>query len=96
MKLIRSGEELPEDREAEKKNDVFSKNEKYPEIKKTALFTFDDSKTKLEDDKYFLWVTIRIGYHFWQSAVPLVFRGERYFIYRRHYLSSVRGVFVGY
>ena len=29
-----------------------------------------------------------IGYHFWQSLVPVNYDGKLYYIYRRHFLSS--------
>ena len=73
---------------SEEKNDEFLKSEKTPPIEKTAVFTFDDSKTKLENGKYSIFADIKIGYHFWQSKVPVVLSGNTYYIYRRHYLSS--------
>ena len=74
---------------SEEKNDEFMRSEKFPPIEKTAVFTFDDSKTKLENGKYIIFAEIKIGYHFWQSKVPVNLFGDTYYIYRRHYLSSV-------
>ncbi|MBR4344468.1 MAG: leucine-rich repeat domain-containing protein [Lachnospiraceae bacterium] len=73
---------------SEEKNDQFLKNENIPEIKKTAILTFDDTKTNHENGRYYLLLDIVIGYHFWQSLVPVNFEGKLYYIYRRHFLSS--------
>ena len=73
---------------SEEQNDQFLRSEKFPPIEKTAVFTFDDSKTKLENGKYSVFANIKIGYHFWQSKVPIILSGNTYYIYRRHYLSS--------
>ena len=73
---------------SESKNDAFLKGESFPEIKKTAVLTFDDSKTMYENGKYYLLIDIVIGFHFWQSVVPVKSDGKNYFIYRRHFLSS--------
>ena len=73
---------------SEEKNDQFLKTEKIPPIEKTAVFTFDDSKTELKNGKYNIFADIKIGYHFWQSKVPVTLFGNTYYIYRRHYLSS--------
>ncbi len=80
------------DRDAETKNDAFLRTERFPAIKKSAVFTFDDAKTKFENGKYSIFVTLKIGYHFWQSCVPLVSEGKTYYVYRRHYLSSEPGL----
>ena len=73
---------------SESKNDQFLKSENTPEIEKTAILTFDDNKTKYENGKYYLLLDIVIGYHFWQSLVPVSFDGKLYYIYRRHFLAS--------
>ena len=73
---------------SEGKNDQFLKSENTPEIEKTAILTFDDNKTKCENGRYYLVIDIVIGYHFWQSLVPVNFDGKLYYIYRRHFLSS--------
>ena len=73
---------------SEGKNDQFLKSESIPEIEKTAVLTFDDSKTKYENGKYYLLLKIFLGYYFWQSLVPVTFEGKHYYIYRRHFLSS--------
>ena len=73
---------------SEGKNDQFLKNETVPEIKKTAIISFDDNKTRYENGKYYLLYNIMIGYHFWQSLVPVNMDGKIYYVYRRHYLSS--------
>ena len=73
---------------SEEKNDQFLKNENIPEIKKTAILTFDDTKTNHENGRYYLLLDIVIGYHFWQSLVPVSYDGKLYYIYRRHFLSS--------
>ena len=73
---------------SEDKNDHFLKSENTPEIEKTAILTFDDTKTKYENERYYLLLDIVIGYHFWQSLIPVNFDGKLYYIYRRHFLSS--------
>ena len=88
LRLIADKSVYDVDTLSEEKNDQFLKSEKYPPIEKTAVFTFDDSKTKLENGKYRLFADIKIGYHFWQSKVPVIISGNTYYIYRRHYLSS--------
>jgi hypothetical protein len=73
---------------SEGKNDQYLKSEDTPEIEKTAILTFDDNKTKYENGVYYLLLDIVIGYHFWQSLVPVNYDGKLYYIYRRHFLSS--------
>lgn len=73
---------------SESRNDQFLKGESFPVIKKTAILTFDDTKTRYENGKYYLLLEIMIGYHFWQSIVPVTFDGKSYYVYRRHFLSS--------
>ena len=86
--LIANKSVLDIDNISEEKNDQFLKADKIPPIEKTAIFTFDDSKTKPENGKYIIFANIKIGYHFWQSKVPVILSGKTYYIYRRHYLSS--------
>ena len=88
LDLVRSGEETPEDRETEIKNDSFERTEKYPILEKNALFTFDDSLTRREGEQYYISAAVKIGFYFWQSKVPVAAGGKEYFIYRRHYLTS--------
>ena len=80
--------DLLTDKVSEDKNDIFQKLDKYPGISKCAVFSFDDSLTKIIKDKYYIRGNIKIGYHFWQSVVPVLFNGLQYYIYRRHYLTS--------
>lgn len=76
------------DKAAELRNDAFARVEKYPDIEKTAVFTFDDGRTRTEGNKRFLTANIKIGYHFWQSKASVRYHERDYYIYRRHYLSS--------
>ena len=73
---------------SEEKNDHFLKLDKDPPIEKTAVFSFDDTSTKVEDGRYVIIASIKFGYHFWQSKVPVFLSGNTYYVYRRHYLSS--------
>ena len=77
---------------SEEKNDRFLKSDKVPEVQKTAIFTFDDSKTGLKNGKYHILADIMIGYHFWPSVVPVALDGKMYYIYRRHILSGEPGL----
>ncbi len=88
MRLIADKNAFETDAVSEQKNDEFVKSGNTPAIEKTAVFTFDDSKTKFENGTYRITAQIKIGYHFWQSKVPVVLSGDTYYIYRRHYLSS--------
>ena len=88
LRLIADQNVYDADALSEEKNDRFLKSEKFPTIEKTAVFTFDDSKTKRENGKYIIIADIKIGYHFWQSKVPVNLYGNNYYIYRRHYLTS--------
>ena len=89
LQMIREDELSPADAISEERNDDFMKTENYPKIERTALFTFDDNQTKNENGSFSVLADIRIGYHFWQAAVPVVYGGELYRIYRRNYLSSL-------
>ncbi len=80
------------DAASEEKNDQFVKTEKYPEIKKTAVFTFSDAGTEARNGVREITGEIRIGYHFWQSKVPVAHDGKTYYIYRRHYLCAEPGL----
>lgn len=77
------------DRESEKSNDGFIKTERKTPIEKTALVSLDDTKTKVKDELYTVFINIKIGYHFWQSGIPVFENGKKYFVYRRHYLTSL-------
>ena len=46
---------------SEEKNDAFLKSEKELPIEKTAVFTFDDTKTKLENGRYSIFEKIKTG-----------------------------------
>ena len=92
MKLLSDENAYYSDAVSEEKNDQFLRSEKYPPIEKTAVFTFDDSKTRTEHGKYVITAAIKFGYHFWQSKVPVVVYGNTYYIYRRHYLSCGPGL----
>ncbi len=76
------------DTSSERQNDQIMRSEKEVFIRRTAVFTFDDSKTVFKDGIYYVFPYIKIGYHFWQSKVPVVSSGITYYIYRRHYLCS--------
>lgn len=89
LQLIGEGDPPPSDAFSEEKNDGFMKTEKYPKIEKTAVFTFDDSRTKFTNGCFQILADIRIGYHFFQGAVPVVCGGKLYSIYRRNYLTSI-------
>ena len=89
LSFIGTGEGFPADKETELRNDAFVRLEKYPPIEKTAVFTFDDSRTRAEGDKRFITVNINIGYHFWQSGAAVKYRGKDYLVYQRQYLSPV-------
>ena len=73
---------------AEVKNDDHMRKKTYPSIKKTAIVCYDDSKTRSKGDTYVLDLQLKIGYHFWQSFVPVSASGKQYYIYRRNYLTS--------
>ena len=76
------------DEKAEQMNDWYVRVEKTPPKQRTIIFTFDDTKTKEENGKFFIHATLKIGYFFWQSAQPVVYNGKQYYIYRRHFLSD--------
>ncbi len=80
------------DKDAEIKNDAFARVEEYPRIRRTAVFTFEDDKTRVEGDKRRITANVKIGYQFWQSKVPIKYNGRDYYIYRRHYLSGDAGI----
>ena len=88
LKLIAGKDVFGTDAASEKINDRYIKTGKTPDIRKTAVFTFDDGKTKTESGMYVITANVKIGYHFWQSKVPVILNGKQYYIYRRHYLSS--------
>ncbi len=73
---------------AEEKNDWYVRVGKIPARTKTIIFTFDDSKTKEKNGRFMIEATLKIGYFFWQSAQAVVYENKKYYIYRRHYLSS--------
>lgn len=74
------------DEKTEAENDAYIKTDRAPVILKTGVFTFDDGQTRYEDGKYSICINIKIGYHFWQSVVPVIYNGKKYYIYRRNYL----------
>ena len=74
---------------SEDQNDQYLRSESFPKIEKTAVFYFDDSGTKLENGIYYIFGAVKIGYHFFQSKIPVVCRDRTYYIYRRHYLSRL-------
>jgi hypothetical protein len=85
---IKNGRPEIYDGKAEEKNDWYVRVGKIPAKEKTIIFTFDDSKTKEDKGKYLVNATLKIGYFFWQSAQPVICEKNRYYIYRRYYLSS--------
>ena len=86
--LVRGGASIGSDRETERKNDVFERTEKRPLPVKTAVFSFDDAKTRRESGGYRLSVRISIGCHYWLSAVQIRFHEKTYYICRRHDLAA--------
>ena len=86
--LIDSLDHINTDIISEEKNDRFLKNDRLPEIQKTAIFSFDDNKTRHENGKYYIALDIMLGYHFWQSVVPVNREGKKYYVYRRHFLTG--------
>lgn len=73
----------------EEKTDWFTKRgNKVPVPRKTIIFTFDDTKTIEEQGKFFINATLKIGYFFWQSALPVIHNKKQYYIYRRNYLDD--------
>ena len=45
-------------------------------------------KTVFKKGKYLLQVTLKIGHFFWQSAQPVLYENNKYYVYRRYYLTS--------
>ena len=86
--LVESPVSIEVDEMSESKNDQFLKSESFQFVKKTAILTFDDNKTKLENGTYNVLFDIIISYHFWQSVVPINYDGKTYYIYRRHFLNA--------
>lgn len=89
IRLIADDNNFVYDKRAEEINDASMKKDVPQKYEKTAVFTFDDSKTKHENGRHIVFADIRIGYHFWQSKVRVNLSGDTYYVYRRHYLSSV-------
>lgn len=76
------------DGKTEQKNDWYVRVGEMPGTNRTIIFTFDDSKTREEKGTFFISITLKFGCFFWQSAQPVVYDKKKYYIYRRHYLSS--------
>lgn len=87
MELIKSDNDCETDKETEEKNDLFLHDDYCPLVYKTPVFTFNDSKTATENDRYCIDINVSIAYHFWQSKVPVRYNGKNYYVYRRNYLS---------
>lgn len=88
MRIVRENKNIVQDMKTEKNNDLFLKEEKYPTIRKTAIFYCDDSKTKIDNGEYSIDVNIMIGYHFWQSFLPIAYENKVYYLYIRNYLTD--------
>lgn len=87
-KLLTSDRDFSTDPISEKANDDIARIDKVPPITKTAIFTFDDKKTKENNGRFYLSANIRIGYHFCHSVVPVFYGQKQYNIFQRHYLSG--------
>ena len=88
LRLIGTGERAPVfDKKTEAANDTFARLERYPMIERTAVFTFDDERTRAEGENRWITANIKIGYHFFQAMVPMFYKGKEYFVYCRHYLT---------
>ena len=85
-KMMKMALPVPTDKKTEAANDMYVRAEKTTVIEKTAVFFFDDAKTRQENGTYIITANVRIGYHFWPSLVPIVFNGRQYYIYRRNFL----------
>lgn len=73
---------------AEKENDRWVKTEEETLPRKTAVLTFDDSKTTISNDSCTVCAEINLGYFYWQSAKRVMYDNKEYFIYRRHFLTD--------
>lgn len=78
------------DAKAEERNDAIQKTDSPILPEKTAVFTFDDSKTEYANGQYRIEADIRFGFHFWQSKVPVVYGSKTYCIYSRCFATSVK------
>ena len=77
------------DLSSEEENDLYMRSEKEKPFQKTAIFLVNDSKIRRRGNQYMVPVTARIRYYFWQSSQKVTVSGLNYYIYRRHYLSSM-------
>ncbi len=57
---------------------------------RSMVFLFDDNNTRHIGDKYYVIGEYSIGYHFWQSLIPQIRNGKRFFLYRRCFLGAVK------
>lgn len=55
---------------------------------RTVVLFFDDRNTRHIGGIHYVIGEYSIGYHFWQSLVPLTKNGEKFYMYRRCFLGS--------
>ncbi len=54
----------------------------------SVVFFFDDSNTRHAGGKHYVLGEYSVGYHFWQSLVPRIAHGKRFYLYRRCFLGA--------
>ena len=94
-RLIESGKTVRDDSLTENKNDSYIKAEIEKVnrfLGKTALVYLDDTETKPVKDMFSVSLNVKIGFHFWQSGIPVNEGGRLYYIYRRNYLGCLPDV----
>ncbi len=91
-KRISIADTVAYDEKAEKVNDQYVRTGKVLHVCKTAVFTFDDTKTRKENGKVLIEATVKIGCFFWQSSQPVIYDNKKYYVYRRYYLGVEKAV----
>ncbi|MBO4326046.1 MAG: leucine-rich repeat protein [Clostridia bacterium] len=76
------------DPDTEAKHDELLKKDAIPGNMMTAILIFDESNLLVDAGHYYVNAEIRIGYHFWQSFLPIIHAGKQYYLYRRNYLRG--------
>lgn len=87
MKKLTDGKKDYVDTDSEEANDIWIRKGAQMRPYRTAIFTFDDSKTVEKNNKYYLNVTLKMGCFFWQSLQKVIYESKEYYIYRRKYLA---------
>ena len=89
LELIRSGRQPRPDWESEEKNDEALRRYRQQRPQRVCFFGFEKGEAPVKDGMRLLDAFLHIGCWFWQGTVELLWDGQPYYLYQRHYLHSM-------